>query len=263
MNAIHKALQVSAFILCLLNPLFGQNSAGIRDSLRKNKQRCLIFSGFAGLAQPARDLAADYGSFGQAGGCIEYVSKSGFMAGTEAAYLFGGTVKKDPIPNLRNPDNTITGTNGSDAVFKVFQRGSIGPVLRLGYCHRAKKPFFKNNHDGGFTLNASLGWLRHFTYIQDISKKTPQFSDQYRIGYDRLATGLLTGLWVGYLFIPEHRGLNLHFELGYGAGFTRTARYSFSDGLPAGTKRNDNLFQARLKVCFTVRSRSENTVYFY
>jgi hypothetical protein len=57
--------------------------------------------------------------------------------------LFGGTVKKDPIPNLRNPDNTITGTNGSDAVFKVFQRGSIGPVLRLGYCHREKNLFLE------------------------------------------------------------------------------------------------------------------------
>jgi hypothetical protein len=263
MNALLKISLASALISCLSGPLSGQAVTGTKDSLRKNKQRCLIFSGFAGLAQPARDLAAEYGSFGQAGGCIEYVSKSGFMAGTEAAYLFGGGVKNDPIPNIRNPDNTITGTNGSDAVFKVFQRGSIGPVLRLGYCFREKKPFFKNNPAGGLTINASLGWLRHFTYIQDISKKTPQFSDQYRIGYDRLASGLLTGLWVGYLFIPEHRGLNLHFEMGYGAGFTKTARYSFADGTPPGTKRNDHLFQARLKICFTVRSRAENTVYYY
>jgi len=249
--------------LVLAGTLCAQPASSLRDSLCKNSQRCLIFSGFAGLAQPSGDIAKDYGSFGQAGGSIEFMNKAGFMFGLESAYLFGGGVKKDPFPNLRNPDNTISGTNGSDAVFKVFQRGSLLPVLRLGYRFREKKPLFGKKHPGGFTVNSSLGWLRHFTYIQDISKKTPQFSDQYRIGYDRLATGAIYGLWLGYMYLPEQKGLNLHFEIGYGLGFTKTARYSFTDGMPPGISRRDNLFQARLKICFAVRSRAENTVYYY
>lgn len=254
-------------LLCMLlipaEELSAQNRSALRDSLRKNNQRILIFSGFAGLAQPGADLANDYGTFGQAGGGIEFINKSGFTAGIEGAYLFGSGVKKDPIPNLRNPDLSVTGSNGSDAVFKVYQRGTLLPVLRFGYRIKPKIPFFRNNLAGGPTLNLSLGWFRHFTFIEDISKKTAQFSEQYRPGYDRLVTGVLPGFWVGYLYIPEQKGLNLHLEIGYGTGFTKTARYSFPDGTPPGINRKDNLFQARLKICFTVRSRAENTVYYY
>jgi hypothetical protein len=232
-------------------------------SLPSNPIRCLMLGGYAGLAHPSGKLAEDYGSFGEAGGSIQYLSKSRLLLSLDGGFLFGGSVKKDPVPNLRNPDGTISGSDGRDAVFKVFQRGSTVPFLRLGYLFKENRPFKRGNRMGGYSISAGAGWLRHFTYIQDISKKTAQFSDQYRIGYDRLATGPSAGLWLGYLYLADHNRLNLQLELGYLAGFTQTARYNFVSGIPAGTKRRDDLIQLRLRLYFTVRSRDENASYYY
>ena len=233
------------------------------DSLQEKGQRCLFAGGYAGYCLPSGDLSNDYGGFGEAGGSIQYLNRAGFLFGLEGGFLFGGNVKKDPIPNLRNPDGTVSGTDGNDAVFKVFQRGTMLPVLRAGYRFRLKDGWAKGNQLGGITLSGSCGWLRHYTYIQDLSKKSPQFADKYRIGYDRLAAGIFTGLWLGYLYLSDNGRLNLHLEAGYGTGFTKTARYSFADGSPAGISRKDNIFQLRLKFCFAVRSRSQSTVYYY
>ncbi len=254
-------LLLAVILSSSVSAAFSGNGTG--DSLLKNRQRCLIIGGYAGLAQPGGDLSSDYGSIGEAGGSIQLLTKTGFLLGLEGGFLFGGNVKKDPIPNLRNPDGTVSGTDGNDAVFKVFQRGSLVPVLRIGYRIPQQKPWIRGNQLGGITICGGSGWLRHYTYIQDLSKKTPQFSDNYRIGYDRLATGLFSGLWLGYLYLADHGRINLHFEMGYGMGFTKTARYSFVDGSPAGQSRRDDLFQLRLKLCFAVKSRAENTVYFY
>jgi len=261
-----KNLRTLITAIALLFPLFCFSASGKplqKDSLKKDKVRCLIISGYAGLSQPSGNLASDYGSFGETGGGLHFLNKARWIFGVDGAFLFGGGVKNDPIPNLRNPDGTVSGTDGADAVFKVFQRGSILPNAKIGYCFPQSKPFIPGNSLGGFTLISGLGWLRHYTYIQDLSKKSPQFSDKYRIGYDRLATGLLFGLHAGYLFLPDNGKLNLHFELGYSHGFTKTARYSFVDSSPSGKKRNDGLIQLRLRICFTVKSRAENTSYYY
>lgn len=225
--------------------------------------RCLMLGGYAGLSHPIGQLAEDYGSFGEAGGSIQYLTKNRMLFALDGGFLFGSAVKKDPVPNLRNPDGTVSGSDGRDAVFKVFQRGSTVPCLRLGYLFQENRPFKKGNRLGGYSVSAGAGWLRHYTFIQDISKKTPQFADNYRVGYDRLATGPAAGIWLGYLYLADHNRLNLQFEIGYLAGFTQTARYNFVSGVPAGSPRRDNIIQIRLKLYFTVRSRDENASYYY
>jgi hypothetical protein len=225
--------------------------------------RCLLLGGYAAICQPNGKLSEDYGTFGEAGGSILYLSKKRFLFGLEGGFIFGGNVLKDPVPNLRNPDGTISGADGRDAVFKVYQRGSNVPALRAGYLLPFRWPMAEKNTYGGYSLSAGCSWFRNYTYIEDISKKTPQFSDQYRIGYDRLVTGPALGFWFGYLYMPENNLLNLMLEAGYMTGFTQTARYSFPTQEPAGVSRRDNVFQLRLKLYFTIRSRDENTIYYY
>lgn len=226
------------------------------------EQRCLMFNGFASLAVPGGDLATDYGTFGEIGGGIQYQTKKKWLFGLEGGYFFGNGVKNDPIPNLRTEDGTVIGTNGSDAVFKVFQRAVSIPALRFGKTFRFSQKPGKNSL-GGFTAVAGGSWFRSWTYIQDLSKKTPQFSDEIRQGYDRLRSGPAASLWLGYLYLPDNGKLNFHFEAGYTQAFTKTNRYDFSTQEPAGQKRNDGFFQLRVRLCFVVRSRSEDTVYYY
>ena len=225
-------------------------------------KRCLIFSGFAGLSVPGADLARDYGSFGEIGGGILYQSKTKWLIGIDLAYLFGNTVTNDPVANLRNEEGNIIGNNGSYATFKVFQRGFNLPIIKLGKTIPLRKNPKYNTH-GGLTLMAGGGWLQHWTYIQDLSKKTDQFSKDYIDGYDQLRNGPGFGGWIGYIFLPEKSKLNFHLEGGYFAGFTEKKRYDFANNIPAGQKKTDSMLQLRLRICFTIRSKAEEEYYYY
>jgi hypothetical protein len=233
------------------------------DSLKNSGVRCLMIGVYAGLAQPYGQLSEDYGSFGEVGGSMMFMNRSRLLFGLDGGFLFGSDVKKDPIPNLRNPDGSVSDGDGRDAIFRVFQRGTTVPGLRFGYVFPESRPFRKSNRLGGYSIAGGVSWLRHYTYIQELSKKTPQFSDQYRVGYDRLVTGPALGIWLGYLFLAHHNRINLQLEAGYLHGFTKTARYSFVDGEPAGVNRNDNLLQVKLKFFFSLRSIEENATYYY
>lgn len=262
----NRSLFLSFFLLLLVVGLFCTPAyaqiVSKADSSTDKRIRVFIVHGNAGLSQPTGDLANDYGSYGEIGGGIHILNKRRWIFGLEGAYFFGNGVKKDPVPNLRNSDGTITGTNGSDAVFKVFQRATSFPVLRVGKVFPLSAKFSQRNL-GGISVLAGGSWFRHWTYIQDLSKKTPQFTEDYRIGYDRLSGGPAAGFWIGYLSIPAYRKLNFHFEIGYQHAFTTTYRYDFAYSTPAGKKRSDGLFQLRFKICFTSKSRSEETVYYY
>lgn len=255
---------LTCLLLCIA---FQQSACGNSPedgpSAQSNSLRCLLLGGYAALGQPSARLAEDYGTFGEIGGSILYLTRSRLLFGLEGGFLFGENVLKDPVPNLRNPDGTVNGTDGRDAVFKVFQRGTSVPALRIGYMFPYNWPLKNRNKYGGYTVSTSCMWFRNYTYIQDLSKATPQFSDQYRIGYDRLVTGPAIGLWLGYLFLSENNRINLMLEAGYLAGFTKTARYSFVSGEPAGINRRDDQIQLRLKLYFSIRSRDENTIYYY
>jgi len=224
--------------------------------------RVLMFNGFASFTVPFGNLSRDYGNYGEIGGGIQYQTKKKWIMGLEGGYFFGNGVKKDPVENLRTADGNIIGSDGSDASFKVFQRGTNLPALRFGKTFNVWNSE-KNNSLGGLTALAGVSWFRHWTYIQDISKKTAQFSDEYRKGYQRLSGGPALSAWIGYLYLPESNKLNLHLEAGFTKSFTKSQQYNFVENLPAGAKRNDSFFQIRLRICFIVKSRSEETVYYY
>jgi len=224
-------------------------------------QRCVMISGFAGPAIPGGDLSQDYGTFWEIGAGALYQNSSRWLFGLDFSYMFGSDVRKDPVPNLRTPDGNIISTDGTYAFFKAFQRGFMFPMVRFGKTiSLVRKPVF--NQLGGLTLMGGAAWLQHWTYIQDISKKTPQFSSEYLEGYDRLTSGPGVGAWVGYLYLPERGKLNFHLEAGYFYGFTQSQRFDFVTEKPAGQKRNDSLFQLKLRICFTIRSRPEDTFYY-
>jgi hypothetical protein len=251
---------VFGWILALFPLLGGRGNPVLAQSKTPDPQRVLLFWGQAGISMPSGDLAKEYGAFGDIGMGSALQTKTKWYVSLEGAYLFGNSVKNDPIPNLRTPDGTVIGVDGNDAGFKIYQRGIQLPTLRLGKTFSLKQ---KVNTQGGLTLIAGTGWMEHWTFIEDITRKTPQFAVQYRKGYDRRAGGLNAGLWLGYMYLPEANRLNFHAEFGYSHGFTYTYRYNFATGQPAGQARQDGLWQLRFRICFTVRSRSGNTEYYY
>ncbi len=251
--------------IVLLFFFFGPEISGARpstDSTGTNGQRILMFSGFAGLCIPGMDLKKDYGNYGEIGGAIQFQTKKRLFLSLEYGYLFGSGVKNDPVSNLRDKDGQIIGSNGSYATFKVFQRGFMFPLMKMGYTLKINKKAVWNTL-GGLNVSLGGGYFGNWTYIQDLSKNTPQFQDQYREGYDRYRSGPGLGLWMGYLYLPEAGKINFHIEAGYCRFFTETKRFDFVSLEPAGQRRNEAVFQLRLKICFTIRSRSQETFYYY
>ena len=228
----------------------------------KEEQRVVMFSAYGGYSIPQGSLKADYGDYWEAGGGILYQNKARFIIGLDYSYFFGTEVKKDPVPNLRTPDGNIISKDGSYAFFKAFNRGFMFPLIRLGKTFSLTKKT-SSNKLGGLTVMAGGAWLQHWTFVQDISKNTPQFSGAYIDGYDRLRSGPGFGGWLGYLYVPEKGSLNFHIEAGYFQAFTKTRRYDFVTQQPAGQAYTDGMLQMRLRICFTVRSRAENTFYYY
>lgn len=226
------------------------------------EMHCVMFSAYGGWSFPTGDMQKDYGGAGEVGVGILYQTKKKWLFGLDYSYFFGSDVKKDPIPNLRTPDGYIIGFNGSYASFEVSQRGFQFPLLRFGKTFHAWKPN-KFNKLGGLTLMAGGAWFQHWTLIQDKSKKTPQFSEEYLDGYDKMRSGPGVGGWIGYLYLPEFGKINFHLEAGYFMAFTTGRRYDFAYQIPAGQNHRDGLIQLRLRICFTVRSRPEETFYYY
>lgn len=221
-----------------------------------------MFSGYGGYSIAMGQLADDYGAMGEMGGGIMFQNKKRWIMGLDYSYFFGTAVKKDPVPNLRTPEGFIIGTNGSYASFEVLQRGFMFPMLKFGRTFAIGKKS-KFNDLGGLTVMAGGAWLQHWTLIQDKSKKTPQFSESYLVGYDKLRSGPGVGGWIGYLYLPDHGKINFHLEAGYFLAFTQTKRYDFAYATPPGKKFTDGLLQLRLRICFSIRSRPEETYYYY
>lgn len=227
-----------------------------------NEMRCLMFNGFGGWSISTGDLKNDYGGMGEMGGGLLYQNQKKWLFGLNFSYFFGSNVKKDPIPNLRTPDGGVVGTDGSFATFEVFQRGFMFPMVQLGKTFWPGKPS-KFNSLGGITAMIGGAWFQHWTHIRDLSKKTPQFSGSYLDGYDKMRSGPGFGAWLGYLYLPEHGKINFHLEAGYFLALTQTKRYDFAYSTPPGKKFTDGLMQIRLRICFAVRSRPEETYYYY
>lgn len=230
--------------------------------LEDNRMRAIMFSAYGGYCIPSGDFALDYGSFAEAGGGILYQNRDRWLFGMDYSYFFGTAVKKDPIPNLRTPEGFVIGTNGSYASFEVFQRGFMFPQLRFGKTFHAWNPG-KFNQLGGITCMLSGAWLQHWTLIQDKSKKTPQFSSEYLDGYDAMRSGPGLGAWLGYLYLPDMGKINFQLEAGYFVAFTQSRRFDFARATPAGKAFQDGMLQVRLRICFTIRSRPQDTYYYY
>jgi len=224
--------------------------------------RCVLFTGYGGWSISAGDLKNDYGGMGEIGGGVMFQNRKKWIIGLDFSYFFGTVVKKDPIPNLRTPEGYVIGTNGSFASFEVYQRGFMFPTFKIGKTFWPGKPS-KYNGLGGITAMIGGAWLQHWTYIRDQSKKTPQFSEAYLDGYDKLRSGPGFGAWLGYLYLPEHGKINFHLEAGYFMAYTKTRRYDFAYSTPPGQKFTDGLLQIRLRICFAIRSRPEETYYYY
>lgn len=180
-----------------------------------------------GMEFPFGDMADRYSSnlkFTLGG---ERVTKNNWIYGIEFAFMFGDTVKEDPLAQLRLSNDELLGADNAYADVFQRQRGAF-----LGF-NVGKIISFNEKSRSGLRITGAFGILAHKIRIIDESRSLPQIEGDYLKGYDRLTRGFALREFVGYQHISEDKRINFYIGLEFTQGFTKHIRaIDFDSGLP-------------------------------
>lgn len=157
----------------------------------------------------------------------ERITKNNWIYGIEFAFMFGDTVKEDPLSQLRLSNNELLGADNAYA--DVFQR-ERGAFLGINF---GKILSFKAGSRSGLRITGAFGLFAHKIRIIDESRSLPQIEGDYLKGYDRLTRGFALREFIGYQHISEDKRINFYLGLEFTQGFTNHVRaIDFDSGLP-------------------------------
>jgi hypothetical protein len=230
--------------------------------LERNNQSGVLNIGFEYCYHiPGGDLKDRFGNTTGLGLKTEYLLKSNWSFSLEAAYLFGRTVKEDPIAGLRDQDNVFIGNNGVQAQGLslrervVYFGGSVGKLI----------PILKKNKRSGIKIELGAGLLQHKIRIQDDPESfVPIVGGDYKKGFDRLSNGLALRQFIGYQHHSNNRLINCYAGFEFTEGFTQNRRsYNFDTMSADDTKRFDMMtgFKVGWILPFFIGEQGEEVFY--
>ena len=184
------------------------------------------FSFGYGIEFPFGDMADRYSDNLKFTVGAERITKNNWIYGIEFAFMFGDTVKEDPLAQLRLENDEILGADNAYA--DVFQR-QRGAFLGVNF---GKIISFNEKSRSGLRITGAIGVLANKIRIVDESRSLPQIEGAYLKGYDRLTRGLAFREFVGYQHISEDKRINFYIGLEFTQGFTKHVRaIDFDTGL--------------------------------
>lgn len=169
-----------------------------------------------------------------------YITKKRWLFGVESKYIFGGQVQEDVIANLRTAEGYVITQDKNITDVSLNQRayfigGSVGKII----------PLTKEGRSG-IRINTNVGFFRHKIRIED-GGSLPQLAGAYRLGYDRLTSGLGLTEFIGYQHFSANRLINFYAGFEFTQGFTKSKRsYNYDTGVADTSKRKDLLWGFQL-----------------
>ena len=236
----HRYIFLFLFLSLLAGPVRAQKFPEHQDLEPRNLGNALLLHVTFGQHWPGKDLARRFGRDGSFGGGVEVATNSNWSIGIEGHYLFGSTVKEDPLALLRTPEGDIIGNNQLTADVALHERGYyIGGL--------AGRLFTFGTRRSGIRLTLGAGMLRHKIRLQDDSQSAGQIAGDYAKGYDRLTGGLALNQFVGWQHLAANRRANWFIGLECNQGFTRSLRdWDFAKMRKLDGRRTDLRFGIRL-----------------
>jgi hypothetical protein len=211
-----------------------------------------------GLQTPQADLAKTFGNNFNAGLHTEFFWwNSRWFVGGGGQFLFGETLKIDPLTALRSSEGLLLG-NGAFAEIELRERGAVIDAY-VGHLIKIRD---NGNQLSGLRVTLGVGFLEHYIRIQDNQNNvTPQVLGVYRNGYDRLTNGLALTQFIGYEIRSRNKTINFYAGFDFTEGFTKNRRgYNFDTRQRDDAQRLDVLigFRAGLLLpIFSSRNASE------
>ena len=213
-----------------------------------------------GVHFPGGDLEERFGLNFSLGTQFEAMHQpTHLFVGAKGMFLFGGTVKEDPLSILRTDQGDIIGNDKAIASVLYRERGYfagayLGKVFPLG----------EKNPDSGIKVALGGGLLQHKIKLQDETGTITQITEEYAEGYDRKTNGPALYSFLGYQYLAKNRRLNFLVGMDYYLGFTENKRsYNFDQKLRDDRKRKDHLFGFRVGLILPITYGSTADSIFY
>lgn len=223
--------------------------------------RCFIPHFSFSYQFPGGDMTQQYGSNATIGGGFFIKGKKNLLFSADFNYMFGGTVKnqKEILWMVLTQSGHIIDGNGTYALYTVNERG-FTLNARFGKVF----DFLGFNPNSGLMLMGGLGYLQHFTKIDNQFHTAPQISGDYAKGYDHMRGGIVLNEFVGYFFMGNTRILNFYAGIEMMQGFTNSKRDYLFDQMGTDNNRYLDLFVGfRIGWMIPVFRRVPKEYYYY
>lgn len=233
----------------------------LRAQSVKDSAIALPLLGFSyGFHAPGGDLADRFGNNSDAGISFFYKTKSNFLIGGSASYLFSDKVKEAGVlDSIKDSNGNIINQNGQYSEVRLFERGwnfnaGVGKVFSV----------MSPNPNSGPFVYAGAGYLMHRIRIDDIGNQSPQLAGDYKKGYDRLTAGFAVTESIGYIYLGNKRLVNFFAAVELTQGFTQSRRnWDFDLMRRDDTKRMDLLYGVRAGWILPLYKKAPKEYYYY
>lgn len=212
-----RTFYTSLLFFCVL---FGTHSAfaqrNIADSAISNAM--ISFQYVGGIT--GGDLADRYGYLNHVGIFAGYKTKSNWILGADGMFMFSNTNRiPGVLDDLKDSKGNITDQNGDIAIVRTLPRGFyanavVGKII----------PVLAPNPNSGIYVNLGVGYMMHKLRIETQDHVVPLLELDYRKGYDRLTTGIMTSQFIGYSFMGSDSPINFFAGFYAQQGFTHNRR---------------------------------------
>jgi len=257
----------SVFLFLTFMAFFGGTLFSQRDITKEALGTSIIDFRYS-LQFPGQDMAQRFGVNSALGAGFMYKTKSNWLIGIEANYMFSQNIKNSDslLWDLEvHPGEFIISNTGGSAEIRLHERGVHG-FVKFGKVF----PILSPNPNSGFFVTVGAGYLGYKIRIDNVASKALIFADNadgyndYLKGYDRLTGGFALSENIGYIFFSNSRLWNFYIAADFIQGFTKNRRkYDFDRRAYTNQSiRHDFLYGFRIGWIFTLYQRPPKEFYY-
>lgn len=235
--------RISKTVLVAFTWLLCLKHVSAQFNVRDSSRSFVMIGGTFAFQLPGGDLADRFGNNFNIGGTFQLKTRTNWIFGVDGSFIFSDQVKENQIlKNISTSQGFIINDNGYYADVFLYERGFMFNV-------KAGKifPLIGPNPNSGLITTLGVGILQHKILIEDKGNRSPQLSDAYKKGYDRLTNGLSLTEYLGYINFSNHRLINFTAGLEFTQAFTQNRRdFNFDTMTRDDKSRIDLLFGVRV-----------------